>query len=520
MNCGNLPGKQAYRSFATGLLMLSLLVGQLSAQEYFRTGQGAATVEGYTLNGFLLGTGTDWCTSATCNALIVANIIGRFPSRGAISMADNSISISGRTEYTPNSIELPFSIGGSVSSSVGGTQSIYANVSAGTKFRVVLTGESTPRADDPIFTAAWVSFSTSKGGAFSGGSQSYTVVAGPPSIVRNGVTYQFVEAISASGLAAASGTHGYYHNAEFSGSIRADLQVLGTNLFFVSGGGSGPVGTRLDNPLTVRVINTETGLPAKVDINFEPQGASCNGFSADPNFTQTEEKHGVAKTYISLAQQPGTCVYRATCPACQGNRSVNFTVQAIARPELDLSGPDDGSTRTGGGPSAAGGAGSSSPLGPLLVLYGRSGKYIYTRPPDGGFVGLLTGDSADFKALLGPGSVEWRRDGLLLGSDRSITQLFGQERTTENPVQMTIRRAEDGKEEEVRVIVEQRPSGMGDTIAYSLSFDELCRLPNPALIAKCFRLKNAEATARKGFRTGRPQPDRRSGLQLSQQLLR
>lgn len=261
------------------------------------------------------------------------------------------------------------------------------------------------------------------------------------------------------------------------------------------GDGSGPVGSRLDNPLSVRVINTVTGDPEPgIDVNFEPATPnSCSGFSANPNFTATDGK-GVARAFVSLPQQPGACTYKASCATCLGNKEVLFSVEATPKPELDVSGGGGGDKRSGGGPSPAGGRGDD---GPLVMQYGRAGFFVYTSPPaPAGFVGVLTGDQAQFKAVPPAGSLEWTRDGAVFTSGPEATATFNQARLIDNPAAILVRRADDGKAETVNVIVEERPTGFGDKGAYAQSALELCSNPlDFETYAKCKIMLPSEVQA-------------------------
>lgn len=110
-----------------------------------------------------------------------------------------------------------------------------------------------------------------------------------------------------------------------------------------------------------------------------------------------------------------------------------------------------------------------------MVEYGRLGKFAFTRPPDGGFVGVLTGDQAQFRAAPQQGTLQWNRDGVLFAGGANAFADFTQERLISNPSIVSVKRAEDDKSESVPVLVEARPTGSVGDVMGALIILALCR---------------------------------------------
>lgn len=333
------------------------------------------------------------------------------------------------------------------------------------------------------------------------GTTVFNTTAGPGKITDAGVDYYLIDTIRANGIAGASRKCDEPNEQSFSGSVSLQFEVLGTNLKKLYGDGSGPVGSKLPKPLTVRVQDTATGeFINHVDINFERDDSEpcADGFSANPNFTATSGKDnakGFARSYVNLPQQPGKCAYKATCASCLGNRKVTFKVEATPLPTIDISGDESGGKQSGGGPSPSGGKGDDSPL---RIEYGRFGKFVLTSPPDppNGFVGVLMGDQAQFRASPSGGTLNWYRDGSAFASGPEVSATFNQERLIDNPILFEVRRPEDGKTESVLALVEERPAGVGDTAMKALIIAAL--LANEGLVgaAKAKLMKNIELASK------------------------
>lgn len=433
-----------------------------SAQAIKRTGGGFAKSECFVSAGSCGGIGPATCPGPDCNTFVSGNGTNFVGVNGEsrISMSGANINVSGSASFTPPSSCSPGQQGDPVYTA-DGNQSIYADVPNGTPIRITITASVSGSG------GGWATWSDAKSG--SGGTSATTVfnaLAGPGKITADGIDYYLIDSIRANG-AAVSRRICSANKQSFSASVSIQFEVLGTNLMKVRGDGSGPVGSRLPNPLTVRVLDTATGeFVNGVDINFERDNAEpcAEGFSANPNFTATIGKgiaKGIARSYVNLPQQPGKCLYKATCASCLGNRKVTFKVEATPLPTLDISGDESGGKQSGGGPSPSGGKGDDSPL---RIEYGRFGKFVLTSPPDppNGFVGVLMGDQAQFRASPSGGTLNWYRDGSAFASGPEVSATFNQERLIDNSILFEVRRTEDGKTESVLALVEQRPTGIGD----------------------------------------------------------
>lgn len=465
--------------------MLTGLSHTASAQIIQRTGGGFAKSECFVSAGSCGGIAPATCPGPDCNTFVSGNgtnFVGVY-GESRISMSGANISVSGSASFTPPSSCSPGQEGHPTYTS-DGNQSIYADVPNKTPIRITITASLSGSG------GGGASWSDAKSGI--GGISTTTVfnaLAGPGKITVDGVDYYLIDSIRANGIATSRRICSA-NRQSFSGSVSLEFEVLGTNLSKVSGGGSGPVGTRLANPLRVRVVDTATKKSVKaVNIDFRPVGA-CLGFSANPNFTATNE-YGIASANVSLPQQTGSCVYEATCASCLGKRQVSFDVQATPRPELDLSGGDSGDNRPGGGPSPTGGSGGGRGGGgggddPLLIAYGQLGRFAFTRPPDGGYVGVLTGDQGQFRATPSDGTLEWSLDGLPSANGADASFSFGQERLIDNPSIVSVRRVEDDVTEIVQVLVETRPTGSGTKVVGATIYAELCVFGSDAKKCKDF----------------------------------
>lgn len=303
-----------------------------------------------------------------------------------------------------------------------------------------------------------------------------------------------------------SSTPGAYSISAFCSACGANRQVTFTVTVLTNeearalikrfGDGSGPVGTRLDNPLSVRVMNTVTGVAVpSINVNFEPVG-NCPGFSANPNFTATDE-YGLARAFVSLPPEPGSCVYRASCESCLSNQEVLFSVAAVVPPDIPIDQTPSGAgpSRSGGGPSTSSGGRGSGGSGPLGIEYNAIGPgFRLLSAPESVFIGILTEDPIRLRAFPREDSFQWSGPAGAW-SQAEISVAFNQQFDATNPALETVTRTSDGKAVTARLIVQPRPSGDGEIAATLASLKELCIEADSPL--NCLMLKIAHSEAYK-----------------------
>lgn len=457
----------------------SALIGILptaSAQEVQRTGSGAASIAcAFGLdNGMYscLGPGTSQKSFSTPDgsASVSNNVtIAGMSGAAQVTMSEITISISGNASFTPPPSCDEGRIGGQGPTYfANGSQSVYADVPNGTPIRITINASASGTG------GGWASWSDAKSGA--GGASvatSFNAVAGPGKITVSGVDYYLIDTISASGAAGARLICSAANSQSFSASVSLQFEVLGKTLIKLPGGdGTGTVGSRLDNLLRVRVVDTAADL-AVVDeaINFTPM--TCPpGYNVNPRVTATGE-FGIASALAVLGPDPGTCPIDATCPGCIANKKVTFTAIGELPPDKNLKQGDGGESGSDG-PSPTGGSGGS-----LEIEYGlNSGTFRAVHPPDNGFIGVLTGDNIVFRAIPQSGQLQWSAPG---GSSAGpqFSTTFTDEFGLSFPATVILFRS-DGKSSSAKVLSVNLPPGPSDEAAKAAVFASLCTSPAAA----------------------------------------